>query len=393
MKRIKYLIVGTAAVVLMIWGCAPVDEPLPAPEPGPEKLRGVPIEDENQPVADKPRAKELPAVPDGLRARVEAAVTNVRRRELSTTNAFWTVFHGILGLGPGVKLTDPKTREKTTALGYLCAGGHLDGLRFRPTLLGVEVVTTRDGRGQGHQDQFLAEMAQWNMPLDRKFKVQGKEYTFADFVRHSQLQARVSSNQELSWTILIVAQYYGTNVTWTNVINEKLHFEDIVRYELDAPVETAACGGTHRLFGLNWAYHLHLQKGGKAEGVWKGIPEKTAKYRDLAKRYQNPDGSFSTSYFRSRGDVPDKNQRIGSTGHIVEWLALALSDEELRQQWVQDAVNALSLLILDLQGAPIDSGSMYHAVHGLQIYYARVFDRSFCPPELLVPLPPGWKKV
>ena len=35
---------------------------------------------------------------------------------------------------------------------------------------------------------------------------------------------------------------------------------------------------------------------------------------------------------------------------------------------------------------------MYHAVHGLQIYYARVFDRSFCPPELLIPLPPDGKK-
>src|SRR5262249_7245626 len=102
--------------------------------------------------------------------------------------------------------------------------------------------------------------------------------------------------------------------------------------------------------------------------------------------------SLSTNFFRSRGNAPDKNIRINTTGHIVEWLALALNDEELRQQWVQDAVNALSLMILDLQADPIDSGSMYHAVHGLQIYYARVFDRAFCPKELLIPLPPGWKQ-
>ena len=30
------------------------------------------------------------------------------------------------------------------------------------------------GRAQGHQDQFIAEMAQWGMPKDRKFKVGGR---------------------------------------------------------------------------------------------------------------------------------------------------------------------------------------------------------------------------
>jgi hypothetical protein len=390
MKRIVLVLVG---VLLLAWGCAPVDDPAPDSQSaeGRREPIALPVKDGSAPEGKAEKA--LAPVPDNLKARVAAAIRNVRRRQLSSTNAFWTVFHGILGLGPHAILKDKQTGEKMAALDYLCSGGELRGLRFRPTLVGVEVITTRDGLGQGHQDQFIAEMAQWSMPIDRKMKVAGKEYAFADFVKQSKAQARLNANQELSWTIIIVAQYEGTSHTWTNVFNEKIHFEDVVRYELEQPIETAACGGTHRLFGLSWAYHLHLQKGGKADGVWKGIPEKTARYRDLARQYQNADGSFSTSYFRSRGDDPDKDKRIGSTGHIVEWLALALSDEELRQQWVQDAVNALALLILDLQGAPIDSGSMYHAVHGLQIYYARVFDRSFCPPELLVPLPPGWKKV
>jgi hypothetical protein len=390
----KKVLLVLGIVVVLLWGCAPVDGPAGAEGEADLTPEAIPMPSEAPPAGAAPAPKPalMPAVPDTLRARAAAAIRNVRQRDLSTTNAFWTIFHGILGLGPGVQVVDRQTKLRAKALDHICEGGELRGLRYRISPVGVEVVTLKDGQGQGHQDQMIAEMAQWSMPADRKWTVHGRDFTFMDFVRHSQLHARLTTNQELSWTIIIVAQYLGTDVSWTNLFNEKLTFADVVRYELEQPVETAACGGTHRLFGLSWAHHLHLLKGGKTQGVWKAIPEKTAHYRDLAKRWQNPDGSFSTNFFRSRGHDQDKNLRINSTGHILEWLALALSDAELHEQWVQDAVNAVSLQILDLQGAPIDSGSMYHAVHGLQIYYARVFDRSFCPPELLIPLPPGWKK-
>ena len=32
--------------------------------------------------------------------------------------------------------------------------------------------------------------------------------------------------------------------------------------------------------------------------------------------------------------------------------------------------------------APIEGAALYHAVHGLFIYHARVFGRDICPPEL-----------
>ena len=46
-------------------------------------------------------------------------------------------------------------------------------------------------------------------------------------------------NQELSWAIVIIGEYLGTDIAWTNGFGEKLHFEDLVRYELDANVEGA----------------------------------------------------------------------------------------------------------------------------------------------------------
>ncbi|MFO0876748.1 MAG: hypothetical protein U0840_05190 [Gemmataceae bacterium] len=392
MKTLRWWIIPGLALALGILSCAPVD---PVPE---ENSSEAPAVEAGEPIPGvSPETKDAgkaPAeVPNSLKKRLEAAINNIRARDLTIANGFWTVFHGILGLGPGVELIDPKTKERTNALNYICSGGSLRGLVFKPTVLGVDVVSTMDGLGQGHQDQFIAEMAQWSMPYNRPMKVQGKDFTFADFVDFSLNRASVRQKQELSWTIIIVAQYKGLDYEWKTPQHEKLHFNDILRYELDQSIENAACGGTHRLFGMSWVYHMHLARGGKTEGLWKAVAEKTVRYRDLARKMQNPDGTFSTSFFRGPGSERDKNLRINTTGHILEWLALALSDDELREPWVQEAVNALCLQILDLQGASIDGGGMYHAVHGLLIYYARVFDRSFCPPELLVPLPPGWKKV
>ncbi len=319
-----------------------------------------------------------PATPDLLGSRVKQAIEQVRRRELQTDYGFWTIFHGILGLGPSLMLKDPASAERVNALEYICNGGAVRGLRFIPTEHGLDVETNPAEAfvSQGHQDQFVAEMAQWGMPADRKFRVLGKDYTFMDFVRHSQMRARTTAKQELGWTIIMVAQYLGTDVEWTNAFGERLHFEDMVRYELNQPMDTAACGGTHRLFGLSWVYHLHLRKGGLTTGIWRDVADFLDQHKETAKRYQNPDGSFSTSFFRSRGDNRDMQLRLNTTGHTLEWLALALTDEELKKPWVKNAVNALALMILEIRDSGMEGGTLYHAVHGLLMYYARVYDRK-----------------
>lgn len=386
----KYLFWAGLAVALgvLFAACAPVGQPQPTATAPAHPETPLDPSTEELPPPQSPLAA-------GPKVRIEAAIENVRRRDLLLSNGFWTVFHGILGLGPSLKLRHPETNERVVAIDHIWSGGEMRGLIFIPTKHGLDVQSTGDGVGQGHQDQFVAEMGQWGMPADRKVVVFGKEYTFLDFARHSQMRASTSPTrgQELSWAVIIVGQYLGQDLTWTNMFGEKLHYEDMIRYELDASVEKAACGGTHRLFGLTWSYHLHRLKGGKAEGVWKEVVEKTARYRDLAKKYQNADGALSTNFFSGPGNNADKTQRINSTGHMLEWLALALSDDELKEPWVQETANALALLILDMEGSPIAGGTIYHATHGLLLYYSRVYgDKEFLGANApLIPLPPELK--
>jgi hypothetical protein len=362
MRRTTYLI-GLPILAAVLWaGCAPV-EPPPSDKKPPEE----------QP-APAPRNEPPPPMTNRLlEQRIKAALTNVHQRDLRTDNGFWTVLHGILGMGFQTTLRDPFSSERKNAMDYICSGGEIRGLAFIPTKYGLDVRTGPVFVGQGHQDQFIAEMAQWGMPADRKFIVLGKEYTFRDFIRHCQMRASLTESQELSWAAVIIAEYIGTDVSWTNEKGEKLHFADLIRYELNQPVDEAACGGTHRLFGLTWALHRHLQKGGKKEGVWKDTADKLERYKQLAHKYQNPDGSFSTKYLAGPENVPDVTRRINTTGHVLEWLALAMTDSELKETWVQNAAFACAMMVLENGDKEIDGGSLYHASHGLHVYYNRMF--------------------
>ncbi|MFO0847623.1 MAG: hypothetical protein U0871_03545 [Gemmataceae bacterium] len=362
---------GGLAVIVLACGCAPV----PPPRTGEQKE------------SELPQPRLATADPTDLRSRIDAAVDTVRRRDLHTSHGFWTVFHGVLGLGPDAILCDPWGR-RVRAMDHLFDGGDLRGLRFIPTRHGLDVQMGPTFVGQGHQDQFVAEMAQWGVPADRRVRVEGKDYRFLDFVRQSQMRARVTAGQELSWAVIAVGQYLGTELEWVNEAGERVRFEDLMRYELAAPVETAACGGTHRLFGLSWAYRLHVGRGGREAGVWADVPKAVARYRDRARELQNADGTLSTAYFRGWGDDADKQLRVSSTGHTLEWLALALSDDELREPWVRNAAGALADLLTGLRDEPVESGALYHAVHGLLIYRTRLFGEP--PPGCTrPPIPPS----
>ena len=334
-------------------------------------------------------------IPERHNDRIDAVLKHIRQRDLLTDHGFWTIFHGILGMGPDdAILLDTTTNKRVKAIDYLASGARVRGLEFVPMADGLEVTTMpMSVIGQGHQDQFVAEMAEWDLRRDKKFVVNGKDYTFDHFIRQAKAHASLSANQaegnplELTWTIVIVSNYYGTDHHWTNNRGEKLSVEDMARYELGQPISGAACGGTHRLFGLTWAYHLHRKAGGKKEGVWKEIADQIKEYEGRAREFQNPDGTFSTGYLEGPGNESDSTLRIATTGHILEWLALAMTDTELRQQWVEKAADALTLMILENSFQSLDGGSLYHAAHGLELYRARLWGNSGSH-KLTIPLPP-----
>ena len=291
--KTRYLIalaLGPAAVAVGL-SCAPVDPAASDSGKGGQTTASpsvVPPGEVKPPLPDlfRQQVNPGPTQSDALKARIDAAISQVRRGELRTDNGFWTVFHGILGLGPSVELLNPETGEKVKALDYIAAGLPLRGLSFKPTPFGLDVETMPGSFvGQGHQDQFVAEMVEWGVKPEKKFVVNGKDYTFNDFIRHSKAHASAKTSQELEWAIVIIGTHYGTDAAWTNA-----------------------------------------------------------------------------------------------------------AGEELREPWVQTAANALAMMFLENQDKGIDGGSMYHAVHGLLIYSARVYGADQLGPLAPhVPPPPAKK--
>lgn len=94
-----------------------------------------------------------------------------------------------------------------------------------------------------------------------------------------------------------------------------------------------------------------------------------------ARRFQQPDGSFSVHSFERPGTSVDVIARLGATGHVFEVLAVALDDEELAAPWIRRAAERLVVLLEQTSDLDVECGALYHAAHGLALYRRRI-----CPP-------------
>ncbi|NIP87241.1 MAG: ADP-ribosylation factor-directed GTPase activating protein isoform b, partial [Planctomycetales bacterium] len=94
---------------------------------------------------------------------------------------------------------------------------------------------------------------------------------------------------------------------------------------------------------------------------------------EMARAFQQEDGTFSTEYFAGARTVPGLALRLDTTGHTLEFLALALEEDQLAEPWVVRAVVALCQLFQRLQDVDLDCGPLYHATHGLLEYRERRF--------------------
>ena len=375
LRRVPVPLTALAAVVLA--GCAPA--PLPTPQSADRNLRRDYFDPNRhgQDVVLRPVADDRPV----LQGRLDTVLSNLRRRQLDTTHAFWTLFHGVLAFGPSLAISNPDHTEEFPALDYMLSGsdrhGRISGLGFFPTPHGLAVQMGPAYEGQGHQDQFAAIMAQYDVPAATAVL---QRFTVRDIVDQILANARVSADpedptrQELSWTLIVVGHYVGTDAHWTNAAGQELTYEDLVAQELHDTIDRAACGGTHRLYGLTNAYHMHKRGGGPMTPLWQEVGAVLERHQAIARENQLPSGAFSTAFFSAKQDSPDLRERLNSHGHTVEWLSQALSSEELSSEWMQRAMAALVDMFLEVEDQSMESGALYHAAHGIVIYYQRQYD-------------------
>jgi hypothetical protein len=324
------------------------------------------------------------AVARSLCDRIDAAIDHARDRRLLDTAAqgAWQVVHGILAFGPEFPVR-AKGRI-VPALDHLLGGGQVTGWKLRRGDPGViAIVEEGSTMGQGHPDQWLGYLSQCGVsgtdgerlaggiPLDTPLTVAGRRFALHDLL--AQAQHDIHQGQEATWTLMALSAWLPPDASWTNRDGDSWTTERVVLMEARADIVTAACGGTHRLYGLAAAIDAHRRAtAGPPAGGWAEAATVLDAYIDLARRFQQPDGSFSIHYFDRPGTSPDVFAKLAATGHVFEVLALALDDERLAEPWVSRAAERLVSLLERTEDVDVECGGLYHAVHGLALYRRRI---------------------
>lgn len=312
---------------------------------------------------------------DSLVQLAQEAIGATQRRLLSTDqHTPWQIMHGLLALRHDFQVKHNGTA--VSGLNWISTGPTFDNVRwFEATEHGGRAQPySRPYAFEGHANQFLAILSMSGLELDHEFQTATGSITMEDMLKHA--QKTIDIKDEVTWTLWALSRYLPPNAQWRNAKGELWSIERLVRIQTEKPIQGSPCGGTHGLFALAHARNIYLRQGKPLRGVWLEAEYKLRKYINTARMQQNSNGTFSTNFFRGREYNADFNKRMASAGHILEFLMIALPQEELQEQWVRRGIEATARDLLQNRKAYVRCSPLYHAVDGLTIYLDRVLQTT-----------------
>lgn len=348
--------------------CMPTLSPLLLSHAEERSSLKVATNSQQQKPSQQPSAANKPLV-----ARVQRVLDDYFSRPLNTRDdPPWSVLHwGIAyGIDAQVAIGNPGGR-RVTAIGWLCSNYRTGGKQLiRCSDEGFSLPVAPGV--QGHDAQFLSMLAQARVPESYLLRVGNEQLTVAQLVDH-EMQTCKQGNEQ-TFKLIGIAHYRGTQASWKNAQGESWSIERLLQEELKAPISSreATCGGSHRIFAMNYAAEIRLRETAQLTGVWLEAAQRNTYYQKRAFALQNADGSFSTAWFDKPESRDDTERRLITSGHIVEWLAFSLSDEQLHDRRFERGVQYVTQLLEQNRGTKLHRGGMGHALHGLAIYEQRL---------------------
>lgn len=317
-----------------------------------------------------PRSRQL----ERLRLGITRTLAAYQRRPLNTAqHSPWEVMHGFIAFGIPTQLrVGGPGGAAVNAIGWMNQGGKCRGQVMM--VPGGDHPKALYGIGvQGHSAQYLAILAQCRVSRHSPITLQSKSYTVADLIEEEKLSCK--SGTELTFALIALAHYLHSDAEWENRSGEKWSLARLMEEEIEQPIRGAACGGTHRLFGLSYGCQRRLRATGQLDGVYRRADKYVREYQVLAlSKLQNRDGSFSTEWFKYPADRDDDiDRKVQTTGHILEWLVASLDQEMLYHSRVVAAVEFLTSALAREPNRAWKIGPLGHALHALNIYQERVW--------------------
>ncbi len=278
----------------------------------------------------------------------------------------WAVMHAMLPFGVEGEIIVGNRR--VNSIQWMCYNGTCRtqklftpaGRYFRPNV---------GGGVQGHEGQFLAMLAQSQVSASYPIVVGQNKYSVTDLIRYEMATCR--EKDELTFKLIGLSYYIDTEQIWLTDKRNRWNIGKLVQEELAQPINGAACGGTHRLMGLTFAVKQRKAEGRPIDGHFARADRYVKDFVDYAWKLQNPDGSFSTNWFESRGNDSNMERKVQTTGHILEWLAFTVSDDELGSARFAKSIDFLLSQIWDQRQNKWPIGPRGHATRAIALYHQR----------------------
>ena len=334
----------------------------------------------SQPEVIKQTAATLQEIQrEDLPQLINDAVSISSRRYLTAdVHTPWQIMHGLLALRDQYKIK--VDGEKVSALNWLTQRRSYKGQPIiEHTPHGGRFHTfTEPYAFEGHPNQFLAISTMSELSVDFAFNTTvGGQVTIQDMINNA--KADVNDREEITWTLWALSRYLPVDSEWISAAGEPWSIERLVQIQTYANPVDAACGGTHGLFALSLARNSYLSTGRPLRGIWLEADQKIKRFIAKSKSLQNPDGTFSTEYFKGPGESSDFGKRIATSGHILEFLMVAAQDDQLQHEWMQKAVFAVANDLVENRKEAADCGPLYHALHALVLYRQRAGIEATAP--------------
>jgi len=316
--------------------------------------------------------EQLTHVELGRRERIRECLEFYYSRMLNTRDdSPWSMMHHMIAWGTDsrVWLGAPGNRDES-CIGWLCANGACEGERLLYVKNGL--LKARTGPGlQGHEGQFLAMLAQTRVRADQPVQVNGELYTVKDLIKQEQLGCRPGT--ELTFKLIGLVHYLDTDASWVSSDGQQWDIQRLIREEMRQPINGTTCGGTHRLMGMTYAIRRREQEGKPVDGEFQRAVIFTERYQRMAYDMQNTNGTFSSDFWRSRGNWGDLDRKLKTTGHMLEWMIFSADHDELQDPRLVGAVDWLAQMMTDNRYYDFEKGPLGHGVRALSLYDERIF--------------------
>ncbi len=332
------------------------------------------------PVSEVPKVPQpvpVVATPVDPLVKLAADAVEVSSRRYLTADMHtpWQIIHGLLAYRQDFQLKLKDSDKKINAIEWASSGVNFRGESlFQKTVFGGRAHPfSQIFYFEGHPTQFMAYLTMCRLPPSHEFKTaSGEVVTVQDIINNAKMEVTRAPDVEMTWTLWALAHYLEPTAQWVNKKGEHWSMEELLRVELRNAIYDSPCGGTHSLFAIAYARNAHLQSRQPLRGVWLEADQKIQRFIAEAKALQNSDGSFSKHYFKGRDFSNDFNTRITGSGHMIEWLMVALPQSRLSEPWVQNGIRCVAQDLIDNRQQSAECGPLYHAVDGLQIFRERM---------------------